>query len=111
MKELMIQRSKWLRGEVKSRLLRPSDGKMCCLGFYALSCGLSHEQIKDHAEPADIAGILPNEMIWTTRGPEGFKNAWPLILTNDDAGISESKREENITKYFAEHNVHVKFVD
>lgn len=35
MKKVVVDRSKWLRGEgaVNSFLLRESDGKMCCLGF------------------------------------------------------------------------------
>lgn len=35
MKKVVVDRSKWLRGEgaLNSFLLRESDGKMCCLGF------------------------------------------------------------------------------
>lgn len=35
MDKLIIDRSRWLRGEGcdASYLLRPADNKMCCLGF------------------------------------------------------------------------------
>jgi hypothetical protein len=34
--KLTVDRKTWLRGEGDrvSRLLRPSDGQMCCLGFW-----------------------------------------------------------------------------
>lgn len=39
LKEFIISESKWLHGDDKeSFLLRESDGKMCCLGFFALQC-------------------------------------------------------------------------
>lgn len=35
--KLTIDRSKWLRGDPNSMLLRPTDGRMCCLGFLGLA--------------------------------------------------------------------------
>lgn len=45
--KLVIDRSKWLQGEasVVSMLLRPQDGKMCCLGFYCLALGAPEKSI------------------------------------------------------------------
>ena len=45
--KLVIDRATWLRGEghEQSYLLRECDGKMCCLGFFALACGLHPERI------------------------------------------------------------------
>lgn len=53
---LRIDRKKWLRdeGSRRSKLLRGSDGKMCCLGFYSLACGLKEKDIRNFQSPSDI---------------------------------------------------------
>lgn len=42
-----VDRSKWLHGEgaAFSQLLRPSDEKMCCLGFRAIQSGASRSDL------------------------------------------------------------------
>lgn len=47
----------WLQGEggLDSRLLRPDDGKRCCLGFYLNACGLNDEALRDQRAPELIA--------------------------------------------------------
>lgn len=52
-KSFTVKRSKWLRGEGhgNSYLLRPNDGKMCCLGFLGIACGAEKEDIFDNENP------------------------------------------------------------
>ena len=52
---LKIDRRTWLRGEgpTDSALLR-SDGEKCCLGFYALACGLAPENILTLKTPSEV---------------------------------------------------------
>lgn len=52
MRVLTIDRSIWLRGEgAMSSYLLSRDGKMCCLGFDALACGLTKGMIYDRRSP------------------------------------------------------------
>ena len=53
MQKLVIDRTRWLRGEgpEESALLRPTDNKMCCLGFDALRRGLTSDEIKGVEAP------------------------------------------------------------
>lgn len=45
--ELVIDRSKWVRGPNGHSCLLNDDGKMCCLGFLALADGMLPEEILD----------------------------------------------------------------
>lgn len=49
MRNLVIDRSIWLRGEGEdeSRLLRVADGKMCCVGIYLAACGVPSSQLEE----------------------------------------------------------------
>jgi hypothetical protein len=109
--KLVIDRSKWLRAEGadESRLLRPNDGKMCCLGFFGLACGLEEDDLADMSVPGDVSSLA--------------KSRWPDWLTacsivsgrapQDDL-MEENDTDANertIAEIFAEHGVEVEFVD
>jgi hypothetical protein len=106
--KLVINRKQWLRGEGAcfSRLLRGPDGKMCCVGCYAIALG---------AKPADIMGLdmideLPSicpDWGYTRYGNNDINN---LYANNDSVNISEERREAVIKKIFARHDVEVEFV-
>ena len=51
--KLIIDRAKWLRGEGadKSYLVRDSDQKMCCLGFYGCSLGIDPSAMNTERSP------------------------------------------------------------
>lgn len=57
MEKLIIDRQRWLHGEGggDSYLLRKSDGKMCCIGFYCLQKGFTPEEIEQHSTPAYLS--------------------------------------------------------
>lgn len=126
-KELVIDRETWLRGEGSSNsfLRREGDGKQCCLGFYCLARGLSAEEITYHAAP-DNVGIDDD---WLQKKYAGGQRRVQEVLmsTNDmplgscpDGGptrvqyttlYSEAEREAMIAAIFrAEGGVEVKFV-
>ena len=106
-----IQRSKWLLGEGprESYLIRASDQKMCCLGFFGLACGLEPERLTNVKTPVDTYWSKP-------KMPEAdalFKGSLltQLMCTNDRNDFSESEREEGIAAKFSQMGVQVEFVD
>jgi hypothetical protein len=129
-----VDRKRWLRGEgsMKSRLLRKSDRKMCCLGFRALAKGATEEQILDRESPRDLTiddktGALADlcELDERGRPVDNNKVAQNLMGTNDhrldsldddadevDMGDphSEEQREQQIRDLFASIGEEVEFV-
>jgi hypothetical protein len=105
-----IERDKWLHGEGSdvSCLLRKEDGKMCCLGFYALAAGLTEDMILEE-------GKLPvSEKIH-----EGFfdmsdpsSECYSLMAINDEKNIpySEKSRERLIKESFEQFGIEVEFI-
>jgi hypothetical protein len=107
--KLVIDRSKWLRGEGQdeSYLLRKKDGKMCCLGFYGLACGLTEEDILMKGTPEEV------EVFW---GPgswlvSGIMDANELMSINDGRHRSAKERELKIAALFSKHGVEVEFIN
>jgi hypothetical protein len=123
MKKLIIDRSRWLRGvkpHEESRLLLPGDGKMCCLGFYALECGFTEQQIHDMGSPADTldenVASRNDWPSWVFSEDDGGDvhesvNIRHLMSVNDDHTLSEEIREAEIASTFAEEGIDVIFVD
>ena len=112
-----IDRKRWLRGEGsdKSFLLRPSDGKMCCLGFYALACGVSEWTITGASLPR-WAHTYPEHAQWLFGSRRSALCESPcetLAAINDDmfSITTEAIREEKIVAVFAQYGVEVEFVD
>ena len=112
MTELVIDRKVWLRGEggEKSLLLRPEDGKMCCLGIYLKQCGMPDSLLRGRANPTQ----LTTAPTWLRAAGQfgGFTETAEcrfLILQNDDERISEPAREQRIAEGFAKAGVSVRF--
>lgn len=118
-KELVIDRNVWLRGEgsQNSTLYRRSDGKMCCIGIYLNACGIQ----RDTLEGKMIAEDLP--IVYYRKVPEWLYKHSDYVLTpgvpygtNDriasgEDEFTEEDREREITKAFAAHGVTVTFVN
>jgi len=118
MKKLTIKRSEWLHGEGPgaSYLLRPTDGKKCCLGILATDCGATDEQILDKKSPADcrnikwVDGLLQGQE--SNDLSDQITNTCVNIMSwNDALCIYESRREEILTKYFQLIDIEVEFVN
>jgi hypothetical protein len=113
--KLVIDRTKWLRGT--DSCLRDGDGKMCCLGFFGLACGIAPDALLDNANPQDIddgaAKLWPEWLAyyseevgrWVDRMPAGT-----LVDINDGRGVDDAWREAAIAETFAQHAVEVEFV-
>jgi hypothetical protein len=104
-KVLTIVRSKWRRGGNNNthlgvtRLLN-DRGRMCCLGFDAIACGLSPAIIKGLGEPCEIGQAdVPREYLESPRfGEEGGRYYQTKAITvaiehNDEEHISDTERE------------------
>ena len=87
-KSFTIDRATWLHGEGadNSYLLRPTDGKMCCLGHYLKAVGIEEEAITSVDTPCQY-----------------------LIKDNDDTTDSRNEKEYNIIAGFKEVGIDVSF--
>src|SRR5258708_856067 len=115
MRELTIKRSEWLHTleDLKSgsSLFRTTDKKKCCLGFYALSCGLALDQILNvpsfyhQATPAFI-GVLPYEMVWLRdKFGANSEDAAQLMADNDSTYQTSEEKERRVAATFLKHDV------
>lgn len=127
--KLIVDRTKWLRGEGSdvSRLLRPSDGKMCCLGFVCLAFGMNAQSITNVATPSSVADAkriglnkdhsdVPEALRWLLkeRAGESIRDSddcAELMRCNDLIVESNEWREAGITKIFKDHDIEVEFVN
>lgn len=129
--KLEIDRAKWLRGELDSKLLRERDQKMCCLGFYSLACGLTKDNILEYCEPnqpfenaknlrvpTDMKGLVETETEECELADGSFRTdtyysitgiSQQLMRVNDDVNLTDAQREARITQLFAEIAVEVSF--
>ena len=112
---LVIPRNKWLHGEGAdhSKLYRPSDGKMCCLGIYLESCGVPKSVLRNMNYPASVAlDQIPEEAGWLINSEKADSGAAnDLMAVNDLTTIPEENREERITDIFSANGVTVLFKD
>lgn len=121
MKAFTIDRSKWLRGEGDgdSALLRPRDGKMCCLGFYLESCGLTPAQLEGRDAPSEVVNAPESaEWLYDSAGALRLQHkrvqsdvCMQLMDINDSESEDAEDREAFITKAFAEQGIKVTFVN
>lgn len=126
-RELTIDRNLWYRGcrSDASRLERSFDGKRCCIGFYALACGIPREQIleRTYLSACAVASTRPpHEAQWLDAGDHEAVDPWfrnitdtvgfELAAINDDPLLTERVRESKIAELFLlRGNVRVTFVN
>lgn len=118
MEKLTIHVKNWLhregRGSVTSCLLRPEDGKRCCLGIYLEdNCGVSPDVLCDIATPDmlphDILGRLPK---WLLIHRNNTRLAEALMSANDQVEErDEAETRALVQKLFAEADVEVEFIE
>ena len=119
--KLEIDRSKWLRGEggVNSKLLRYSDGKMCCLGFLALECGFEDDEIRNRSNPSELNcspgqagfGWLVKEIYVGPRGWDTSRAGEEAIDINDNEKLTQDQRERMLADLFEDNGIELSFVD
>lgn len=116
--KLTIDRNKWQRGESDSKafLFRSETGKMCCLGFYGIACGLTVEQLSDKPAPCDVACEQQGDA-WEKLLNRKHEQLWnssitnDLMIENDHEERKESIRERRIAELFASIGVEVEFIN
>jgi len=126
--EFTVKRGLWLRGEGSdhSYLLRRSDGKMCCLGFGALSCGLRENNILAATTPGYAARYAGVELVgWIAELVSDTGDCTELcsqLMDVNDTPVnhsliggkklkSEKQREELLAELFLKLDVEVIFED
>lgn len=107
--ELVIERSKWLRGDMDSYLYRTEDSKMCCLGFLACAVGYTQDEISDSCNPASLPGDRFPGTIVNDKGKDTYlTNA--LINVNDNLDIQDADRERILKDMFKVAGIDVTFI-
>jgi len=111
-----VERNKWLRGQgaAQSDLLN-SAGKMCCLGFYSLACGLRYENILHVTSPASIddsllTGELSKLVELSSDGYVNTPDCLRLMIINDDVELTDNQREARLKILFTKLNIEVEFL-
>jgi hypothetical protein len=128
-KEVIIDRKNWIRGEGMScsKLLRISDQKRCCLGFYLSHLGVSDEEMLDVGQPCGLPPSTKekygNAISWLFEDHDGavsldnqsmvHYNDKPVgsIAGAEEILMTEWYREEKLTELFARNGVSVRFVN
>lgn len=131
----IIDRKTWLRGEGLSFsfMLRYSDRKRCCLGFYCQSLGVSDDDMLGVGQPNLLPPLIQEKLgfydSWFFE-PQSHVFSWPPMsskeiqdlirindklvgdqVTQDNTLMTEKYREKRIKEIFAEHGVTVKFIN
>lgn len=104
---LVIVRRRWWRGQGgdTSALRRESDGKQCCLGFYARACGIRGVDIEGVTMPTGVYDLWPKEAHWLFGA--GYNHS---ADADDLANINDNNPDEkSIARIFAKHGVKVVF--
>lgn len=110
---VVIDGETWLRGEGDngSYLLRGTDYKRCCVGFYCEALCMTDDLI---INIETFAGIGDNDLAmknWAYRSlaPKGDINK--IYKINDDPEITDAQRIKKLKPLFAKHGVKLKFIN
>ncbi len=111
MQSFTVKRSEWLRGEGTnaSRLLRPIDGKKCCVGFFAEQIfGCDRKSIQNIGSLScalnTATATFSDSVLWQ-------KVSSDIYRTNDNMVITETSREAALRNLFAVVGYEILFVD
>ena len=119
--KFIVDRKKWYRGRgvVKSKLLRV-DGKMCCIGFVGIQCGIEPSLLLNKGTVEKVS--LPRSL-WPTWFFSSVDNTLdgdaPWICSdlnrayeiNDATYLTDAEREARLRAIFASHGDEIVFVD
>ena len=126
--EFTVKRSEWFTGLHKSGLdsalavygLDKDEDRYkllgrCCLGFAALACGYTDEDIRGTSYPRTLPAPRKQgmEVFERMSGDEWFNSdlAWKAATINDDERITNEEREQKLIALFKAHGIEVTFVD
>jgi len=104
---LVLDPDTWLRGEgsIPSALLRPYDGKMCCLGFECLRRGADKRAIESVKIPSGVRHHKIKRRVFEAKEAPGLRREMAIAQINDDTGIpvtraGDLKRVRKLRPYF-----------
>ena len=104
--KFQLKKSKWLRGEGcdASRLLRPFDGKMCCMGQLAHRLRVPLRDLRDTSmlDELDTVGRL-------SKLAECDANACYFI--NDDTATTDAQKIRELRPILAKHGIELEVVE
>ena len=112
-----IDVDKWLRGKgsINSYLLRPEDGRQCCIGLYLTACGIPDEVLNLKRAAGTISCDLPNDALWlmdsSMDGDIDSDIAEIFYYDNDSQQLTESERRTRIRRQFSLAGIQVLFSD
>ena len=113
--KLVIDRKVWLRGEgdAVSRLLRPEDQKMCCVGIYGKALGLPDKVLEDVTTATGWGGttVWPDWVLEECHTLGKTTDIAEVYVTNDEMDFNDRERETRLTLLFAKHGVEVEFIN
>lgn len=116
--EFVIDRSKWLPGEVqyelgvKAKLLEPSTGRQCCIGVYLSACGMPDDALLNEGWATAVLDADHPLHAWftaQTEAPQSQHRENALAFANDICSLGLAERERRITEEFARGGVTVTF--
>jgi hypothetical protein len=131
-KSFVVDRKTWYRGKGTDRsCLLNNANRMCCLGFYALACGLDKKVIRNIPDPSHAVKLTEGEAVqdineksvtrksdvrWSTKlinkndiYHDNTYHCYDLMSVNDDDEITEEVRENELTKLFKKIGIQVTF--
>jgi hypothetical protein len=120
MKKFIIDRLTWLRGEGsdKSRLYRPSDGKMCCLGQIACQYGYTKEEISGRSSPFGMySNEIPNKnkfyekFAYVTLQGDNREMPGKMMEINDDITLDSQSMENKLQALGLEMGIELEFIN
>lgn len=110
-----IDRRTWLRAEGpnRSKLYRPSDGKMCCLGQVCLQEGLRVDQIYDLSSPFYLSPTASEKIKWMFEDQPYSYMKKPIcdMMYVNDSEVSDEEIEEKLIKFAKELDIELEFIN
>ena len=109
-KEFTVKRKNWYRGKGSDEsCLITADNKKCCLGFYALSCGLKKSDILKVRTPGEVDLSDKKWITFLLEVGTDSVECDEAMEINDDQNISDKKREKLLKKLFKNQGIKIKF--
>jgi hypothetical protein len=108
--KLVIDRTLWIRGEPASHsyLLRPNDGKSCCLGFLGCAIGINRDTLWGERMPIPGKDWEPTNWLFAADSQDRLA-VHRLTEINDEHSLDD--REEKLKREFAAHDIEVEFIN
>jgi hypothetical protein len=108
--ELVIDRARWGQGALK----RIDSGKMCCLGFLAVACGVPEDELFFTGISGNSAMGMPRPEWAEKYGmPAGvtYTLGWQTLAAEiNDSAIPMEDKEVKLIALFDDHGITLSFV-